>query len=517
MALRFTGFQGEIPSTAPRLLPEAAAQTARDLRIGSGALRPTRELALAYTFSSDVATFIRHQGEWLGWNDGVEAVPGPIAADRLYLTGIGNPKMRVGATTYELALHAPSAAPTVTLLGTLDSAEAEAIFYAYTFVTSMDEESQPSPLSGTLMWSEGLVVRVSGFSAPQASRGVDRIRLYRSQTGETGATSLYFVDEFPVATSSRDHDIALAPLQEPIPSVDYDPPPTFLRNITALPNGMMVARSGKEVCFSEPWLPHAWPIKYRMTVDFHIVGFASFGSTLAILTQGTPYIAQGTHPDSMAMEKVEASLPCLSARGIVDMGYAALYPSPEGLVRVSQSGAEVISRSLFTREQWNERRPATFVSATFDGQYLFSYDDGTGRKMSGIDMTGAQPTLIRHSPAATAMFTDSDGALYVQVGARTIYQWEKLDAPRRTFLWKGRRMQFPAARGFAVIQIDAEGGGAFACRIYADGALKHTVTQRNMPKRLPAGPHTVWEIEIETDREVTGISLATSMLDLEAG
>lgn len=230
--------------------------------------------------------------------------------------------------------------------------------------------------------------------------------------------------------------------------------------------------------------------------------------------------ALASYPTAIPLSQVyrgAPNLPSLSATAIVDLGYAAVYPSPEGLVRVSQGGAEVITQGLFTREQWSAFTAYAFTAARYDGRYLLSCNDGSGRKLLEIDLTGAQPTLIRHDAVVHAVFMDVTGALFIRTSDREIRRWEDPAAALRSYRWRSRLLHFPAGRGWGVIQIDGETGGDFAARIYADGALVRTVTKLNRPQRMPMGVAERWEIEVEADREVTAISLGTSMLDLEAG
>ena len=77
-----------------------------------------------------------------------------------------------------------------------------------------------------------------------------------------------------------------------------------------------------------------------------IIGLAAFGTTLAVMTTGQPYLLQGMHPEQMAMTKMEQPFPCLSKQGIVDMGYSAIYPSTDGLVMVSEQGAQLLTEAM---------------------------------------------------------------------------------------------------------------------------------------------------------------------------
>ncbi|MBK3745446.1 hypothetical protein G3A39_40490, partial [Paraburkholderia aspalathi] len=309
--------------------------------------------------------------------------------------------------------------------GSVSADLSQTILYAYTWVTKFDEESEPSDLSAELLWDQGLTVTLTGFSSPPTTRGVDRMRIYRSQTSSLGVTELYFIAE-RTATTEPFVDESLV-INEPIPSTNFNPPPDGLSGIISLPNGMMAAFDGKRLYFCEPFIPHAWPESYVLTTDYPIVGLGSFGGSMAIMTTGLPYVVSGNAPENMVMEKIETNYPCINARGIVDLGYAIAYPSHGGLVAVSSAGAKIVSDSLFTRDQWLELSPSSFIAGQFSGRYLasYSYFDIENIKRRGIiimDLSGAQPFLIRSADYADAMFYEVEtGSLYFVAQGKNIY------------------------------------------------------------------------------------------------
>lgn len=558
MPVRILDFKGSIPTLHPRLLPDNHSQVAENVRLEDGTVSPVRTPGIATTLGASALTIYRDGVTWLSWPTVVDVAKAPIASSRLYYTGDGAPKMRDSGIVYTLALAAPVAAPVISNLATPDPAALETVYYAYTYVTGFGEESQPSPLSATLNTSQGVTVRVTGFSAAPAGRNITKIRIYRSKTSASGATALYFVAEINTGVSPYDHSIAATPLGEVIPSTDFDPPPAGLLGLTALPNGMMAAFTGKEVYFCEPYQPHAWPEKYVMTVDNDIVGLAAFGSNLAVLTQANPYLMQGTHPETMASEKLDKSLPCLSRRGIVDVGYAAYFPSAEGLAMISATDAQVVTRNLFSREQWRSLSPASFIAESFDGRYVFTYTasiydsydsglaadvypdslDGGAAVLSGtrssydfgratsafgnqrigmIDLLGQRPYFIEHSLIVpTAMFSNEDsGDLFMLTGT-DIMLWEDPAQSAATMRWRSKRVILPFATNFAVALVQTDEDPAtvmgFVCRIFADDALVATITDANQPVRLPSGFRaSEWEIEFEGPIAVTGFAMGHSV------
>lgn len=518
MSIRIAGFSGEIPRLDARLLANSAAQRAENVKLEEGTLQPLRERALVETLGAAAMTIYLHEEDWLSWAGVVDVVPGPVAADRLYITGDGAPKLRVGVDTYPLAVARPDDAPAVALVsGTIDPDLSSTILYAYTWVTEFDEESEPSTLSNGLLWSPGLSVNVTGFSAVPSGRAIDRMRIYRSQTSALGETILYLIHERAAGTGAFVDDVDANPIQEQLPSLDYNTPPAGLTGLVAMPNGMMAAFVGKRLYFCEPYRPHAWPEKYSLSVDYEIVGLGVFGATLAVMTKGQPYIVSGTAPDTMSMERLEVSLPCIAARGIVDLGFSVAYPSPDGLVVISSGGAQLVSRTLMTRDQWLRMNPASFVAGQFSGRYLASYQLGLVKRIIVVDLTGEQPFITRADDYADSMYTHiGTGALYILQGD-DIYEWDPLTADPGAYVWRSKRFVLPAPVNFGAFL--AEGMEAldpsFAARVYADGDLVTTIGAFNAVARLPGGfLATNWEIEVESNCKVTALALGFSPSEL---
>lgn len=393
------------------------------------------------------------------------------------------------------------------------------VLYAYTFVTSLGEESPPSPLSASLEWYPGLIVRLSNFSAAPGSRLITKMRIYRTETSAAGITDLYFVAEVNASTLTYDHNLATAPIVEVIPSSDYDPPPASAKGVVALPNGMMAAHTGREVLFSEPYQPHAWPTKYRLTTEYDIVGLGAFGASLAVLTKGTPYIITGSSPETMVMEKLEVNLPCLSARGIADLGYSIAYPSVDGLVTIGPNGAAIVTKGILTRDQWQALGPSTLIAEPYSGLYVGSHVVGPGavRALAIFDVSGETPFMLKSNLDVRAMHTDiATGTLYVIQAddLREVRAWDAGAASSMT--WKSgiARTGMPVNFGAALIEASA-GGTTAAANIYADGALVGTIPSKNVPARLPSGfLASEWEIEITGTAEVHAVTIAATMENL---
>lgn len=577
--IKLTGFTGEAPRVTPRLLPSTGAQIARSVRLEDGELSPFRKPyaveELVGAVAGSVKTIYNHLGDWLFWNTPVNAVPGPVAQDRLYYTGDGVPKMRVGSTIYPLALGAPVGALTATNGGALGSLYATRL-YVYTWVTDFGEESEPCSASNALNVSPGNVVTLSGFVNAPAGRNITKQRIYRSQTGTSGGTNFYFIAERAAANSNFIDNIPVDDFSEPLPSLNYNAPPADLAGLVALPNGMMAAYSGKDLYFCEPYRPHAWPENYILTMDYDIMGLAVTGTDLIVGTKGKPYLVSGTTPDTMVQAKLELNMPCLNPQGMVDLGYAVVYPSNDGLVRVEEGGGTSMpSADLFTRDQWLTMKPDTMICGQFYGRFFGAYEyvDVSGLTEIGIiilDLTGEQPFLIRTPHKPDAMFYDvPSGTLYMLIGT-TIYEWDSKNAINDIYTWRSKAFILPAPTNFGAIlfEVDqredlqaviayeqavdvttaaniaamAAGGGLggsmngsplnlyavngdkllqlppgpqASVNIYADGEFYASVSRAGRMQRLPSGKLArQWEIEVTGNVAVQELTMATTGQEL---
>jgi hypothetical protein len=573
--LKFAQFSGEIPRLIPRLLPDTGAQHAENVRLDDGGLTPMRKAREETTLSgSGIKTIYRWGSTWLSWTSVVNAVPGPVATDRLYYTGDAAPKMRVGTTDYDLAVPFPSAALTATVTGT-GTGDVTTRLYVFTYVTSFDEESEPCPVTADVLWQSGKTVTLSGFPAIPTGRAITKQRIYRSQSSNQAGTDLFLIEERAASTSNYVDTHSPTDFGEVLPSRDWSQPPTDLAGLIALPNGMMAAFSGKQLCFCEPYHPHAWPEKYRMTTAFTIVGLGAYGTTVVAGTSGYPYVVSGNAPESMIEEKIEVNLPCINGRGMVDLGYSVAYPSNDGLVVVSNGGATVASDALFTRPDWLQVSPSTLVSGQFAGRYFasYSYLDTDGVTLTEgtfvIDLTGQQPFVMRTSFKADAFYYDlPTGRLYYLVG-NDVFEFDALGKTNEIMTWKSKRVVLPqpVTMGailiesgmsetpeqkqarldeeaaiiasntslFAGASIGGEMDGAeidgfamnsdsltrmssqakfISVKVYADGILIRTVFELDKVKRITARSARVWEIQVNGTAEVEQITLATTAREL---
>lgn len=488
--LKLDGFSGISPRTGPALLQPNQAQTAKNVKLQSGELRPWRKPVSVYTCGLlDTHSIYRLENSntggtaWLEFTADTDVVPSPVAdvSDfRVYYTDGAAPKKTNWnlATTsgtgtkpfpnaaYNMGVPGPAAAPTLSSAGGSGTAETRA--YVYTYISTFGavlEESAPSPAATVSSFPTGATVTVSAFStAPTTSAGynITAIRIYRSVTSSTTASYLYVgtVTVNPAtgaASGSFSDTVTAANLGVALPSLYYTPPPATLQGLIAMPNGILAGFTGNQVWFSEPYLPHAWPVSYMMTVGAPIVGLGVFGQTLVVCTTQNPYLITGSQPGAMTQEKVPLPEPCVAKKSITSDQFGVLYASPNGLVSIAPGTQDVISRQLFTRDEWQAYVPTSMVGVIYQNMYIGFYQVGS-TKSALILMRGDTPPLVTLDVAAQAVFVAKSTAnvYFVSPTDNTIYQLDADPVNNTYYEWMSKTFILPEPTNFAIAKVQAD-------------------------------------------------------------
>lgn len=508
--ISITNFGGMRPRSNPVMLPLNAAQLAsnctlwhNDLRSLKAPLSVVTPTALASAIKSiyRIGMTLPETQYWMAWTGDVDVVRGLIADDtseRTYWTGDGAPKVtnlqmatqggtQYPVNSYALGVPTPTQAPSCTPSGSV--APAETRVYVYTYVSAWGEEGAPSPPTRVVVSEGGTVDLGSLEPAPTGNYNIAAKRIYRSQQSAGSTPILQFVDEIADAGSTYTDTVLPTELGEEMSTRGYSMPPATLAGLVALPNGILAGFTGHDLYFCPPYLPYAWPEKYRLTADFPIVGLAVFGTSLLVCTKGVPYLVTGVHPDSMSMERIELDQACVSKRSIVSTGGGVMYASPDGLVYVGAGGSRIVTGELYTREEWQALDPSSINGYYHDGKYVAIYTGG-GFILNSLE----DASLTQFDEAVTAGYTDrATDSLYFAIGGAI----KKFNAgANKTYTWRSKKFLFSGRPGPACGKVDAD-TYPVTFKLYADGALLHTqIVLDERPFRLPSG-YRPREIELE--------------------
>lgn len=550
-------FKGVAPRVQPLLLPENQAQTCSNVVLKHGSLVPLNSNSAVATlpksgtmqtihrFGQDVAADGQY---WFHWASDINVVRGPVAADaqeRTYWTGDGAPKVTdssialAGGTSYPMASYtlgvpAPSSAPVGVVGGTPTDATAiaETRVYVVTFVTAWTEEGCPSDASSSVDVKVGETVTLTLPSTPGGSYNFSSKRIYRSVPGSLG-TPFLFVAEVSAATSSYVDSKLADALGEQLPSLDYEMPPSTLAGLVAMPGGILAGFNGKDLYFSEPFKPHAWPSVYSQTADFEIVGLGVFDTTLLVLTKGTPYLVQGSHPSSFTMVKAEIPQACVSKRSIANAGGGVVFASPDGLFLIGGGGSRNLTEDIMAQREWRLLSPSTVHGYVIDNLYVGFYGGTAGFVLDLA--TGDMATLDWY--ASAGFYDPIRDALFLVTGNNQLVKFNASSALAIT--WKSKPFYSPVPINLGAARVEAtaypvtfkaiatmntsqEATNVVAVRpvLSANGAkLTYSVSVSNkLPFRLPDGfSSNEWEFEVSGYNEITSAGFAESMVELAHG
>jgi hypothetical protein len=527
MSITLGPFLGLMPKVDAKLLGPQYAQVALDCDLASGAIAPARAP------SPPIATLLNGTdtiywfnptangglGYWLQFPDDVDLVRGPVADDpylRTYYTGDGAPKYTTvtlaqqGAGPYPgasraLGLPAPSA-PTAT--GPTGSpptgGQKVATSYVVTYVSDVGEEGPPSEPSNIVdRWDEG-TVNLTGISIASGQFTIVAKRIYRIELNDV----YQYVAEIPAATTTFADNFDTEFLGEPVPSSEWVAPNPNMRGLVAMRGGFMAGFWGNTVAFSERGQPHAWPIRYRLPLDFEIVAVAESAQGLMVGTKGAPYVISGTNPETMQDYKIEVIQACISKRSMVDMGEFVLYASPDGLVAAGGAEARVITRNFITPEQWMAKyNPASIHAVLWGERYLGFYSGGA------FSFSPEEGFKDFTQTAQCAFLDKQTGEIYFKSGTQLRKWWGGAMVP---YTYRSKTFSVPAGDPLRAAKVSAS-AYPVTMKIYQNGVLRKThEVESESAFRIPDiyGRYESLYIELTGLPTITGVQMARTMTEI---
>lgn len=532
MKLSIPSFAGMMPRVGAKYLEPNFATYAQDCRLYSGELRPLRTRLTLETLPKPGPIKSLHlfaRTFWFHWDKDVDVVRTLVPNDtteRTFWTGDGAPKQTqagmatAGGTSYPmthylLGIPKPAAAPSVSVPAFDPATENETRYYVYTYVSGWGEEGPPSAASNAVTCDVDATATLSGMSGvPTGAYNIVSKRIYRLATG-TDESEFFFVAEIPVANVGYVDSVPAANLAEALETEGWDAPPEGLKGLTALANGVFCGFVGKDVYFTPPYVPYAWPRAYMVSTEYEVVGLAAYGTNAVVLTEGNPYLASGVDPGAITLSKVEVPQACASKRSIANFGASGvMYATPDGLAVVGGEGFEMISEPFMTQEEWRLYNPSSILGVAHDGRYIgfFEREDLTKGGFIFDKDNGFRELSFHATAAKTDLLTDT---LYL-CDNKALTSYDRGATPL-SYTWKSkvfelRPMSFSCAR--AIGGFDA--GLSLNLKVTADGAtvFNGAVTSPDHFRLASLGLAREWQVEVSGTVPLQEIALATSSEEL---
>lgn len=535
MLIKIDRFQGAVEAVTPRQLSETFATKAVNCVVETGALQPVRAPQFVRSLPHNAKSIFRYSGNhWFSWTtEGVDVVRTPTpydVTDRVVFTGMSFPRQ----TRNDIALGSgalPSGSfrlgvpegriPTALITGAADPAGfPQTTYYVVSYVTAWGEEGPPSKASNPVTITDGQAVRLTVPNPPSGNYnwGAGALkRIYRSNAG-TQAGAFQFVADIPIATETYTDTLSSDSLGEVIPSILWDAPPDDntaryptgqMLGVRVLASGALVGFSGNTLVYSEPYLPHAWPYSYPLPEK--IVGLTVTSTGVLVATEGKPYMAIGTSPSSVVVQEIDEYAACANRLSMVDMGEYAIYASHDGLVGLENGNVMLLTKELFTRNQWQRFNPSSIRAFRWERKYLAFYDGADGKRGFIFAPGEGMKEFTEFDYHADAGFYDSkEDTLYLAKGTQLL----AMDKGQPlNYTWRSKEFQLPRPISFSVMQIHAD-SYPVSMTIIRDGQRQTFTATSSDPQRLSPMRGTVYQLEINSNKTIYSVALAQSVAEI---
>lgn len=425
----------------------------------------------------------------------------------------------------------PAPRPTITIETAGVSPTVETRVYVLTVVDEFGVEGPPGGQRFTNPKIDDVLrvawvgpAHVTGFPA------ISAVRVYRTVVGQN-STAFFFAAEVPLGTNFFVDNLAGSDvaLNETLGTQTYALPPADMLGLCIVANGFLAGWKGRDVYFSEPYRPDAWPTEYIISVEDPIIGLGVFDTNLVILTTGVPYVATGVNPAAMSLTKVGSVNGCLSRRSIVSMPGAVIYASSDGLSLIDSGGMRILTQDMIDRNTWLTGYNPDDIRAVRDGDSIYTAwtDD-----LNGFEIDFREPergvTFLTSGMQIDAFDQDGDGQRPLLMSDGTVYFYAHSDAPPSTYRWRSKEFFMVQPLNFGAAQVDnaltpvvttptsglsAEG---LRLRVWADRRLAYDKDVKlDQQFRLPSGfKAQIWQFELEGNVGVSRMMVAETGKEL---
>ena len=548
-----TVFGPMAPKIEPELLAENVAQFTQNLRHTSGALQPwllpaavagvtmpgTPAVKTIYRYGKDTSSKVNY---WFQFPGDVNIVKGAIVTDteeRTYWTDGVYPKKTKSSlagltagtailpTSLRMGVPPPGWAgfnvaltftPVASVSGTATDPNSTPLTSTYiiTYVTTWGEESQPGNASNVITWRAGQTVTITCPGALSGAYSIDRIRLYRSNTG-SNRTTFQQAAERVVATTTHNDTLVQTALGAVCPTFDWAPPTDGMTGLTDMGNGMLAGFEKNTVYFCEPNYPYAWPAKYDTNISAPIVGLAHYNQTLVVGTTDGLVLIDTVDPGNLVQNSPKGAQACVSKRSMVEMLGGVVYASPDGLILVGPSNPSGVNltKDLFDRDKWQAYVPSSIDGYTIDDRYYAFYDTGSVQACL-IFSFGTNPGVVACDQYVTAGYNDerNDALFVVQrvSTTNTLKEWNTGTAMTAT--WRSKDYRYHSGVCMARAKVTAA-AYPVTFTIYYDGVAQTPLTVANgLPFAVQAGRAYTVSYKIDATVKITSVRVATSVKEL---
>jgi len=535
MRIEYSDFRGEVPARSAKLLPPNYAQTAENVDLDMGVVKPVANLLQG---DPTVWTFVDESG--------VDVTPANVSGvSRLLVSGLTEyPEARQGTTTRRWGVITPTTIPAFSTAGTAGDEVTDSVSYRYSYVTAWGEESGLSDASATTDVMTGEYIILNNFTIPTiagSGNDVSYIRVYRTASTSDGSTAYQQVPLRETVSGTATYDIPASSISNTSTQLfdvnssedglnqvlgdvqvtdGWDPPPDAAEGGIEFSNGVYALFKNKKLYLSVPGYYYAFPssglLDYTFEFQYDIVGLGAFSNQLVVCTEAFPAVISGVDPQSASKTWLSYQQPCLSKKSVVSLPHGVFYVSKNGGFLVDGGENPIITKNLFTRSQWNEYPLSSAICAYWQGNiYVFFSGQTYG---FAIDFTS--DSVIKFADIGVSvsdLFVDEEAdALYISDGTDW-YKWRGGSGTLKSTYRTAPAMTGPTSFSCARISGENLGDVTSVKVIGGDEILYLSPVATGEAFRLPGGRKKrewCFELELDGDAEVDGMFIAQGMNEL---
>jgi hypothetical protein len=159
----------------------------------------------------------------------------------------------------------------------------------------------------------------------------------------------------------------------------------------------------------------------------------------------------------MSQEQLSIIEPCISKKSIASDQYGVLYASPNGIVNIAPGSQDVVTRQLFTRDEWSTYLPSTMVGVIYQNMYIAFYQSGSV-KAALVIVRGDTPPLITLNVAASCIFIQRSTANVYIINPldNGLYQLDADPVNNLFYEWESKKFVMTEPTSFAALKVQAD-------------------------------------------------------------
>jgi hypothetical protein len=199
----------------------------------------------------------------------------------------------------------------------------------------------------------------------------------------------------------------------------------------------------------------------------------------------------------MSQEKIPLPEPCVAKKSITSDQFGVLYASPNGLVSIAPGTQDVISRALFTRDEWQAYVPTSMVGVIYQNMYIAFYQVGQ-TKAALILMRGDTPPLVTLDVASQAVFvaTTTAEVYYVSPVDNAIYELDADPVNNTYYEWLSKTFILSEPTNFAIAKVQADWG-----------YISDTVAYNELVASITASNQALWTAGTPLQSTINSVTL----------